>query len=149
MTMEPLVSILIPAYNVEEWISDTIESALAQTWGNIEIIIIDDGSKDNTLAVAKKYESSKVKVISQSNQGQSATENRAFRESQGDFIEYLDADDLLSPDKIERQLQLLGYEESEYVTSCEWARFDKSPEEALFIPQPLWSVQAVSGIVAV
>ncbi|MCF4967960.1 glycosyltransferase family 2 protein [Nostoc sp. CMAA1605] len=136
--MNPLVSIITPCYNVEQWLPDTIESALAQTWSNIEIILVDDGSKDNTLAIANSFASSKVKVISQENAGQSAAENRAFQEAQGDFIEYLDADDLLAPDKIERQIQLLGDSNSEFVASGEWARFYKFSEEALFIPQPLW-----------
>lgn len=133
----PLVSILIPCYNSEQNLSETIKSALAQTWKNIEIIIVDDGSTDNSLAVAKSFESSIVKVISQENQGQSASENRAFAESQGDFIEYLDADDLLAPDKIERQIKLLGNSDS-FVACCEWSRFYKFPREAIFIPQPLW-----------
>ncbi|AFZ36145.1 glycosyl transferase family 2 [Stanieria cyanosphaera PCC 7437] len=133
----PLVSILIPCYNSEQNLSETIKSALAQTWKNIEIIIVDDGSTDNSLALAKSFESSIVKVISQENQGQSASENKAFAESQGDFIEYLDADDLLAPDKIERQIKLLENSDS-FVASCEWSRFYKSPKEAMFISQPLW-----------
>ncbi|MGB3652983.1 MAG: glycosyltransferase family 2 protein [Rivularia sp. (in: cyanobacteria)] len=137
--MKPLVSILIPAYNVEKLISETIESALSQTWNNIEIIIVDDGSKDNTLAVAKKYELGKVKVISQPNKGASAARNTAFREAQGDFIQYLDADDLLAPDKIERQLKLLGNTTSDFVAAGEWARFYHTFSEALFIPQALWA----------
>ncbi len=136
--MKPLVSILIPCYNSQQWLAETIESALAQTWKNIEIIIVDDGSTDNTLAVAKSFNSPIIKVITQENQGQSAAENRAFAESQGDFIEYLDADDLLAPDKIERQIKLLGDSDSPFVASCEWSRFYKSPKEAMFIPQPLW-----------
>ncbi len=136
--MPSLVSILIPCYNSEQYLAQTIESALAQTWKNIEIIIVDDGSTDNSLAVAKKFESSIVKVIAQENQGQSAAENRAFAESQGDLIEYLDADDLLAPDKIERQIKLLGDSDSPFIASCEWSRFYKSPKEAMFIPQPLW-----------
>jgi len=138
MSINPLVSIVIPAFNVEAWLAETLESALAQTWQNTEIIIVDDGSTDNTLAVAKTFASSKVKVISQENKGQSAAENRALQEAQGDFIEYLDADDLLAPDKIERQIHLLGDSNSEFVASGEWARFYQSPEEALFISQPLW-----------
>ncbi|WP_017654677.1 glycosyltransferase family 2 protein [Fortiea contorta] len=137
--MTPLVSILIPCYNAEQWLAETVESALAQTWNNIEIILVNDGSKDNTLAVAKSFESSKVKVINQENVGQSATENRAFLAAQGDFIEYLDADDLLAPDKIERQIKLLGDSNSEFVASGEWSRFYKYPQEALFIPQPPWA----------
>ncbi|MBD2593972.1 glycosyltransferase family 2 protein [Nostoc spongiaeforme FACHB-130] len=138
MSKQPLVSILIPAFNVEAWLAETIESTLSQTWQNTEIIIVDDGSTDNTLAIAKSFASSKVKVISQENRGQSASENRAFQEAQGDFIEYLDADDLLAPDKIEQQIRLLDDCSSEFVASGEWARFYTSPDEALFIPQPLW-----------
>ncbi|MCY6489309.1 glycosyltransferase family 2 protein [Leptolyngbya sp. GGD] len=137
--MKPLVSILIPAYNAEEYLAETLDSALAQTWDNLEIIVVDDGSQDNTLAIAKQYESKIVKIIHQSNQGQSASENRALEAAQGDFIQYLDADDLLAPDKIERQIQLLGDSNSPYVTAGEWARFYHTPAEARFIPQVLWA----------
>ncbi|MEM1394503.1 MAG: glycosyltransferase family A protein [Cyanobacteria bacterium P01_H01_bin.150] len=137
--MTPLVSILIPAYNSEEWISETIESAIAQTWNNIEIIIVDDGSKDNTFAVAKKYGSAKIKVISQPNKGASASRNRAFREAQGDFIQYLDADDLLAPDKIELQIRLAENTTSDFLIAGEWARFYQNFSEALFVPQTLWA----------
>jgi glycosyltransferase involved in cell wall biosynthesis len=136
--MKSLVSILIPCYNSQQWLTETIESALAQTWKNIEIIIVDDGSTDNTLATAKTFNSPVIKVVSQENKGQSAAENRAFAESQGDFIEYLDADDLLAPDKIERQIKLLKDSNTPFVASGEWSRFYKSPDEAMFIPQPLW-----------
>jgi glycosyltransferase involved in cell wall biosynthesis len=136
--MNSLVSILIPVYNSEKWLSETLESALAQTWHNKEIIVINDGSTDSSLAIAKAHESSIVKVIDQENCGQSAAENHALREAQGDFIQYLDADDLLAPDKIERQVQLLENPNTQFIASSEWARFYKSPTEALFIPQPLW-----------
>ncbi|MEO1428986.1 MAG: glycosyltransferase [Cyanobacteria bacterium J06633_8] len=137
--MTTLVSILIPAYNSEEWISETIDSAIAQTWSNIEIIIVDDGSKDNTLAVAKKYASTKIKVISQPNKGASAARNRALQEAQGDFIQYLDADDLLAPDKIERQVRLCENTTSDFLIAGEWARFYQNCSEALFVPQNLWA----------
>jgi glycosyltransferase involved in cell wall biosynthesis len=137
--MKPLVSILIPCYNAAPWLAETLESALKQTWENIEIILVDDGSTDNSLEVAKKFESCRVKIISQANQGASAARNRAFREAKGDFIQYLDADDLLAHDKIELQLKLLNIDRnSDYVVSGEWARFYKTPSEALFIPQSLW-----------
>jgi glycosyltransferase involved in cell wall biosynthesis len=137
--MKPLVSILIPAYNAEEYLAETLDSALAQTWDNLEIIVVDDGSKDNTLVIAKQYESKIVKIIHQSNQGQSASENRALEAAQGDFIQYLDADDLLSPDKIERQIQCLGDSNSPYVAAGEWGRFYHTPSEANFTPQPPWA----------
>lgn len=91
--MKPLVSILIACYNSEKWLAETLDSALAQTWKDLEIIIVDDGSTDNSLSVAKSFESSTVKVIYQKNKGQSAAENKALQEAQGDFIQYLDADD--------------------------------------------------------
>lgn len=75
--MADLVSILIPCYNAEKWLKQTIESALAQTWQNIEIIIVDDGSTDNSLQILKTYESRKVKVVSQENKGGSAEIGRA------------------------------------------------------------------------
>lgn len=138
--MSSLASILIPCYNAEKWIAETIESAIAQTWNNKEIIIVDDGSKDNSLYIAKGYESSQVKVIAQSNQGASAARNVALQESQGDFIQYLDADDLLAPNKIELQLCLLEKDPtSPYIVASEWARFFRDISEAFFTPSNLWA----------
>src|SRR5438876_7489334 len=102
--MEPLVSILIPAYNAERWIAETIQSALAQTWSKKEIIIVDDGSRDQTLAVAQQFTSRNVLVVTQENQGAAAARNRALEPCQGEYIQWLDADDLLAPDKIARQM---------------------------------------------
>src|SRR5690606_1936339 len=99
-----LVSVLIPAYNSAMWIGDALRSALDQTHENVEVIVVDDGSTDETLAVARRYESARMKVISQENAGGCAARNRALAEAQGTFIQYLDADDLLAPDKIERQM---------------------------------------------
>jgi hypothetical protein len=138
--MKMLVSILIPCYNSEGWINQTLESVLAQTWERKEIIVVDDGSTDGSLAVAKSFESSSVKVISQKNRGASAARNRAFQEAQGDFIQYLDADDFLAPDKIEHQVKLLSREgNSDCVASGEWGRFYNLPTEANFIPEAVWN----------
>ena len=104
MTRTPLISILIPAYNAEKWIGETIRSALSQTWPNKEIIIVESGSTDNTLRVARQFESPIVKVLSQPNEGASSARNTAFSVSQGEYIQWLDADDLLAPDKIARQM---------------------------------------------
>jgi glycosyltransferase involved in cell wall biosynthesis len=136
--MQPLVSILIPAYNVEKYLADTLRSALAQTWPNKEIIVVNDGSRDNTLTVARSFQSSIVKVIDQENRGQSASENRAFAESQGDLLEYLDADDLLAPDKIEIQVRRLAECEPDCVASCRWGRFHERPDQTRFGPEPFW-----------
>jgi len=138
--MKLLVSILIPCYNAAPWLAQTLESALAQSWGHKEIIVVDDGSTDSSLAIAKRFESSIVKIISQENQGASAARNRAFKEAQGDCIQYLDADDLLAPDKIECQVQVLSSEGNfNVVASGKWARFFNSPTEVNFIPEPVWN----------
>jgi glycosyltransferase involved in cell wall biosynthesis len=104
---EPLVSILIPAYNAEEWIAESIESAVAQTWPRKEIIVVDDGSTDRTGDVARSFASQIVKVVSTENRGLSAAVNTAYGLCQGDYIQELDADDLLAPDKIEKQVAAL------------------------------------------
>src|SRR6476619_4323706 len=102
--MTPIVSILIPAYNAEPWLGDAIRSALDQTWTHTEIIVVNDGSKDRTLEVANQYASAKVRVLTHDNQGASATRNRALREAQGDYIQWLDADDILDRKKVACQL---------------------------------------------
>src|SRR5437899_10903778 len=102
--MTPLVSILIPAYNAERWIGDTIQSALTQTWPRTEMIIVDDGSRDRTLRVACQFASRNVSVVTQENQGASAARDRAFELGQGAYIQWLDADVLFSPDKVGRQM---------------------------------------------
>jgi glycosyltransferase involved in cell wall biosynthesis len=98
------VSILIPAYNAGPWIAETIRSALAQTWARKEIIVVDDGSTDRTLAIARQFSADGVAVVAQANQGASAARNKAFSICHGDYVQWLDADDLLSPDKISSQI---------------------------------------------
>jgi glycosyltransferase involved in cell wall biosynthesis len=136
--MKPLVSILVPAYNAEKWIADTLKSAISQTWDRKEIIVVDDGSKDQTLAVVKSFESQGVSVETQKNQGAAATRNRCFELSKGDYIQWLDADDLLNREKIARQLQAVGPDEKRRLLSSEWAPFTYRFYKAEFVPTPLW-----------
>jgi glycosyltransferase involved in cell wall biosynthesis len=137
--MKPLVSILIPAYNAEEWIEYTIQSALAQTWQRKEIIVVDDGSSDRTATVARRFASKEVVVVSTENQGAAAARNRALQLSQGDYIQWLDADDLLAPHKIERQLAALREVDSmRILLSSPWAYFNYRPHRARFVPTRLW-----------
>ena len=105
--MTSKVSILIPAYNAERFVGAALQSALDQSWPNTEIILVDDGSKDQTFAVAKQYESAKIKILRQENRGAAAARNVALHQAQGDFLQYLDADDLLSAGKIAEQVPLL------------------------------------------
>jgi glycosyltransferase involved in cell wall biosynthesis len=137
--VNPLVSILIPAFNAEAFLAETIESALRQTWPHKEIIIVDDGSQDGTLAVARQFESGTVKVFAQSNQGAAATRNRAYALCRGDYIQWLDADDLLGADKVARQMEAAARSGGKRtLISSEWAYFLYRPQKAKFVPTPLW-----------
>jgi len=139
MAMNPLVSILIPAFNAERWIADTIKSAIGQTWPRTEIIIVDDGSRDSTLSVARQFASRQISVVTQANQGAAATRNYALSLSQGDYIQWLDADDLLSPNKIARQMEIVARGAGKrMLLSSAWAWFMHRYHRAEFVPTALW-----------
>lgn len=137
--MPDLVSVLIPAYNAEKWIADTIKSAMAQTWPNKELIIVNDGSTDNTLSVAKRFESKSVKVITQDNCGASVARNKALSFAQGDYIQWLDADDMLAPDKISKQMQTAeaGHNSLQLLSSA-YGVFHYRIGKAKFTPNTIW-----------
>jgi glycosyltransferase involved in cell wall biosynthesis len=135
--MKPLVSILITAYNAEDTIAYTLQSAVAQTWPRKEIIVVDDGSTDSTAEVARGFK--EVRVVSTENYGLSGAQNNAFPLSQGDYIQYLDADDLLAPDKIERQLAALReFDSKRVLLSSPWAPFYYRVRHARFVRNSLW-----------
>src|SRR5437867_1724217 len=137
--MNFLVSILIPAYNAEASIADTLRSALAQTWPRREIIVVDDGSRDQTLAVARQFASKDVLVVTHENQGAAASRNKAFSLCQGDYIQWLDTDDLLSPDKVAKQLEASKSRCSKRtLLSSAWGHFMYRPRRANFRPTALW-----------
>jgi len=94
-------------HNAELWIMECLESVYNQTYDNLEVIIVDDGSTDGSAKIACEIAKNNTKIISQSKKGASESRNRAFAESRGDYIQYLDADDLLSPNKISAQISLL------------------------------------------
>jgi glycosyltransferase involved in cell wall biosynthesis len=138
--LEPLVSILIPAYNAERWLAASLRSAIAQTWKHKEIIVVDDGSRDGTLAIARQFDEQGVKVFNQPNQGAAAARNNALTQSCGDYIQWLDADDLLGPQKIERQMRvLLSAHDERLLPSCAWGRFRFRSSRAEFAPTALWN----------
>lgn len=137
--MSDLVSILIPAYNAEKWIRDSVLSAINQTWSRKEIIVIDDGSSDGTLEIAKSLESRTVRVVAQSNTGACGARNKALGLAQGDYIQWLDADDLLHPEKIARQLERGGDgQNSLTLLTSAWGKFFFRHEKAKFVPDSLW-----------
>lgn len=106
MSNEPLVSIVIPTFNRRQFVSDAIESGLAQTHPHCEIIVVDDGSSDDTLPFLRRKYGSQIRLFSQANQGPGIARNRGIAEARGDFIHFLDADDQLLPDNIATCLEV-------------------------------------------
>ena len=103
----PLISIVIPVYNGENTIKETIESVSQQTFSDFEIIVINDGSQDSTLEVVNGISEPRLKVLSYPNAGVSASRNRGIAQTRGEYISFIDADDLWTPDKLESQLTAL------------------------------------------
>lgn len=106
----PKISVIIPAYNCAQYISETVESVLAQTYQDYEIIIVDDGSTDNTKDVLSKYVEAypnKVIYIYQQNAGEGGARNRGLKESVRDYVAFLDSDDIWLPTKLEKQMALV------------------------------------------
>ena len=144
-----LVSILIPVYNAEAFVAEAIQSALNQTWPAKEFVVVDDGSSDQSREILKGFESAGIKLIEQENRGASAARNRAFTQAQGDYVQYLDADDLLAPDKIAIQMQRLSLEPPTCVASGAWGRFYDLPEKTVFTPEPVWQdSKAIEWLIA-
>ncbi len=121
----PLVSVIIPVYNVKETLREALTSVLTQTYASLEIIIVDDGSTDNSLAVIENIDDPRIQIHHQENRGLAAARNAGIHQAQGEFIAFLDSDDLWQPEKIEKQVtQLLSHPEvgvsftrSEFITA--------------------------------
>ncbi|MBV6624293.1 MAG: glycosyltransferase [Rivularia sp. (in: Bacteria)] len=103
----PLISVIIPVYNGEETILSTIESVLQQTFTDLELIVINDASQDSTLSILSQIEDSRLKVFSYENAGVAISRNRGIEQACGQFISFLDADDIWTQDKLEAQLKAL------------------------------------------
>ncbi|MBE9186705.1 glycosyltransferase family 2 protein [Microcoleus sp. LEGE 07076] len=103
----PLVSVIIPAYNAEEFIAKTLESVLSQTYQNIEILVVNDGSTDTTPEIVKSFaqKDSRIILLQQSNTGVAAARNRAIEKAKGEYIAPIDADDIWYPQNLEKQIE--------------------------------------------
>eukprot|EP01136_Pigoraptor_vietnamica_P021735 Opistho-1_new@72160 len=119
---QPLVSIIIPLFNAEAYIAEAINSVIKQTYPFKELIIVDDGSTDASLQIAKTYANDWITVVAHENKGAAAARNYGLKLAKGDFIQFLDADDLLSPNKIETQIKLLA-NHTYYLANCACVHF--------------------------
>lgn len=104
---QPLVSVVMPAYNAGPYVAEAVRSVIAQTWANWELIIVDDGSTDDTRQLLAGFSDPRIRVIHQENRGCGNARNRAMDEMNGEFIAFLDADDVLPPRSIEARVEVL------------------------------------------
>lgn len=121
-SFKPLVSVIIPCYNREKYISEAIDSALVQSYPNIEIIVVDDGSTDKSVEVIKKYKESVI-LIEQKNKGPSAARNVGIQNSRGELLIFLDSDDYISCDLISDHIQAFYHWPNAGVFCANWAFF--------------------------
>jgi GT2 family glycosyltransferase len=134
VSLTPLVSVCVPAYNCAAYIQQCIDSVLAQTYQNIEIIVVNDGSTDATPEILEALKQDNVQLYHQQNSGAAAARNLAYRKSSGDFIKFLDGDDIINAGMIKSQVKL-ALENKDSVISSSWGRFyDDDP--ATFKPSP-------------
>ncbi len=101
------VSVIIPAYKVEKYIADTIQSVLEQTYKNFELLIVDDGSPDKSVEIGQQFVDPRIKIIRQNNRGVSAARNTGVSHAQGEYLAFLDGDDLWLPEKLEKHVEHL------------------------------------------
>lgn len=116
MQKEVKVSVVMPSYNAARFVTAAVDSVLAQTFQDFEILVVDDGSTDNTREVLEKYSSPKVRYLYKKNGGVSSARNFGIENARGKYIAFLDADDLWLPEKLEKQVDLL--EENEDIGLC-------------------------------
>lgn len=128
--MTDLVSVLIPCHNAAPWLAATLASVRAQTWPRCEIIVVDDGSTDGCGAILEAQAGPDLTVIRQENRGAAAARQRALTAARGAYLQYLDADDLLHPEKIARQIARLRAEGDRHIASARWVRFAGARDEA-------------------
>lgn len=149
MTDTPLISIVLPTYNRVRFVGEAIESALAQTWTNLEVLVVDDGSRDSTPRVLADYASrdGRVRAFRQANQGVSAARNFALSQARGEWIAFLDSDDIWHPWKLSLQLRVASRfpEVGMLWTNMDAIRPDKTPHQANYLKRMYSAYQHLPG----
>lgn len=126
MDTAPLVSVIVPVYNVESYVSRCIESILGQTYTNIEILLIDDGSQDGSLEILKRYEKqdARIQVFHKENEGLGPTRNYGLGQAHGEYLMYVDADDYVLPTIVEKLLNSLREHQAD-ISVCDWFQLEE------------------------
>jgi radical SAM superfamily enzyme YgiQ (UPF0313 family)/glycosyltransferase involved in cell wall biosynthesis/2-polyprenyl-3-methyl-5-hydroxy-6-metoxy-1,4-benzoquinol methylase len=133
---KPLVSVIVPAYNAEEYIAAAIESVLIQNYRDFELLIINDGSTDRTEEIAHSFKDGRIRFFRQENRGLAATHNRGIRQSRGEFITKLDADDKMMPDFVSRHLQEFDKHPDADLVYCDDFLIDQNEKPIRIIKRP-------------
>lgn len=121
--MNPKVSVIIPNYNYGRYVANTLESVLSQTYRNIEVIVVDDGSTDNSLSVLEKF-GDRIRLVQQKNAGVSVARNHGVSLSDGELLAFLDADDVWLPEKLERQIERFKVDSEIGLVHCSMTLID-------------------------
>lgn len=133
----PLISIIIPVFNAEAYIRKSLESVLNQTYVNVEVICVNDGSTDNSLEILLAYEKF-IQIINQTNRGAAAARNTGLKVAKGAFIKFWDSDDIMNETHIEAQYNAIA-DYPGFVASCKWGRFYNNDINNLhFKPETVW-----------
>lgn len=133
---DPLVSIIVPAYNAERFIGRALESAVSQTYTNLEIVVIDDGSCDRTAEVIRGFRDPRIRYLHQPNLGQGRARNNGIRTSAGAYITFLDADDFYLPGKVGQQVAFLEAQREFGAVFCNVLHFYSHDPRRLFGRRP-------------
>ncbi len=138
-----LINIIVPLYNKEKYIISMIQSVLSQTYTTWEMLIVDNGSTDSSLDKAKQISDSRIHLLQSPKQGPGAARNYGLTHAQGEWIQFLDADDLLEPDHLEQQLAVAQQNPDADIIACYWQEFtDKHPTERI-VKQPSGIEQSI------
>lgn len=138
------VSILIPCYNVEAYLPQCLDSIIKQTYRNLQIVLVDDGSRDNTLSIAQEYASrdTRIEVYHQENQGVASTRNNLLDKVKGDYVLFVDSDDWIELDMVEYLVGVAFEHNTEFVM-CDMVENDANPKETEWVVKLLSQEQAV------
>jgi glycosyltransferase involved in cell wall biosynthesis len=123
MNTEPLVSVIIPAWNAEAWISETLRSVLEQSWPKLQVVVVDDESTDDTVLLVERSGDERVQLVTQPHRGAAAARNAGLARAVGDLIQFLDADDLLDSSKLSLQIEALRNHPAGSIASGTWSHF--------------------------
>lgn len=142
MTPAPIVSVIIPAYNAARYLADAIQSALSQTMADLEVIVVNDGSTDGTATVVEGF-GSKVQLISQNNRGVASARNAGIDRARGQFLAFLDADDVWLPTKLARQLECFNHDPKLGCAGCSYYVTD---EKLQILSESISAVEGLTGL---